>query len=310
MRIGSRGYLEQIQSNVARPAERLTRLYGQLTSGKRLHVLSDDPLAASRAVRGHAVLEEIEARKFVIRQGQQVLGAADGALGDIAQSLSKVNNLALQASAPYLEESERKALAAEIRGLSDQMVTLGNMQVQDKYIFAGSQTQTRPLEKAEGVSLPVLYHGNSQAPVYAIDTLQQAGVGFTGQRVFNYADGSGERAVDGVDTDVFSLLEDLATAIEAGDTAQSETLREQVTKCHASVVGLRGQVGVMTQRYERALSVAEAADLRTRELLAEEEDVDFAKAASEMEQQETIYQAALGLTSRLLEMPDLFDMPW
>lgn len=310
MRIGYRGYMSLIKSNVSRPADRLTDLYGQLTSGRRIQTPSDDPLAASRAVRGHALLSEIETRQFVIRQGQQLLSAADGALGGMGTSLSRVKDLGLQAAAPYLEAGERHALAMEVRDIADQLVVLGNTQVQDIYVFGGSQTGAPPLERSEGNLPPVLYHGNQQQLNYMLDSIQSAPAAFPGHYVFNFTDKSGGRPVEGADEDVFSLLNDLAGAIERGDMPQVTSYRDQVDACRTHIIAVRGQVGVATQRYQRAQAMSEEANLRTRELLSAEEDVDFAAAISDMQQQETIYRAALSLTGRLLEMPNLFEMPW
>lgn len=310
MRIGSQSSIQQVKTNLARPAARLGVLYGQLTSGKRLEKPSDDPVASARVVQGQAVLDELDSRKFVLQMGKQLIGAADGALGQISSSLSRCKDLALEGAAPTLNADERAAIAQEIRSLSASMVTTTNTQVQGQYIFAGTQTGTMPFEAVDDANLPVLYHGNHQQVIYTLTQSDSAPVGLTGSQVFNYPDATGTRPITGVDQDVFSLLGNLADAVQCGDVNALTDLGTQLSATYSHVVGARGQVGVIAQRYDRALNVADDTELRVKDLLGTDQDVDYASAISDLSREQTVYQAALSMTSKLLEMPDLFDLPW
>lgn len=310
MRIGSQSSIQQVKTNLSRPAERLGILYGQLTSGRRLARPSDDPVAAARVVQGQAALDELGSRKFVLQMGKQLIGAADSALGEIYGSLSRCKDLVLQGVAPTLQPDERRAMANEIRSLASSMVTAANTRVQGQYIFAGSQTNTMPFEADEDANLPVLYHGNHQQVIYTLTQTDTAPAGLTGSEIFNYPDATGTRPIDGVDQDVFSLLSDLADAVERGDVNAVTELSPDLEATYSHIVGLRGQTGVIAQRYERALNVADDTEVRVKELLSVDRDVDYASAISDLSREQTVYQAALSMTSRLLEMPDLFDLPW
>ena len=308
MRIGTRGYIDFIKTSLAAPADRLNTLYTQLSSAKRLQRLSDDPLAASRAVRSHAALTELNARRFVIQDGKALLGAADSALGEMSQSLDRCHTLSLQATSPSLGQSERDDLAQEVRYVISSLVASGNQEVHDNYIFSGSKTSTIPFEEVQGGSLPVIYHGNDQQRSYMINPAENVPVGFSGAEVFNFPDASGQRPLAGVATDVFSLLQNLADSIERGDTNQVNSLGQQVSLCYQHVVGLRGRMGVMSQRYDQALTTVEATDTRLRELLNNYEDLDYAGALVDLSKEQTIYQATLAATSKLMQLPSLFDM--
>lgn len=310
MRIGTRGTIEVLNRNIARPSDRMTRLFSQLTSGKRLEKLSDDPLAAMRAVRSQASLNEITARKYVLQQGEQLVGAADTALGEVADSLRECKSIALQGCTPQLGDDERAALAQQVRDLSTGMVMVANTEVQGQYIFSGSKTDTVPFDLDPSGNLPVAYDGNHQQLSYAINAYDRMPVGFTGAQVFNYPDATGVRPLSDVSRDTFSLLNDLADCIESGDVTQVGTLSTELDNTYSHVVGLRGQVGVMTQRYERATSLADEAEVRVKALLNTDRDIDYASAMVDLSQQQTVYQAALSVTSKVLEMPDLFDMSW
>ena len=157
MRVSSRGYIDVIKQSLTRPAEMLEQTQVRLSLGRRLLELSDDPLGASRVVRGHATLSELESRAKVVAEGKALLGAADQALGDMATSLRKCRDLALRAATPYLGDSEREAIAEEIRVTISRLIALGNEQVHGTYIFAGSYNNVMPFEETTSGAFPVRY---------------------------------------------------------------------------------------------------------------------------------------------------------
>ncbi|MBU0611489.1 MAG: flagellar hook-associated protein FlgL [Armatimonadetes bacterium] len=307
MRISNIGFANSVKRTLAAQADRIGTLYGQLSSGKRLQQPGDDPAATVRALRAHATLNELAARQTVARQGQQLIGATDTALGDLASTLSQAKDLCLQANTSTLTAAERGALAAQVRSLSASLVTTGNTEVQGQYLFGGSQISTPPLREDETANLPVLYCGDHQQLRYQAGPDEKLPVGLTGAEVFNYPDATGTRPVAGVDADAFSLLSDLADAIEAGDSQRLEQYGEQLDQLHAHAVDLRGQVGVIAQRWERVQERADSTATLLNQVLADDESVDVTAAIVDLSNLETAYQAALGLTAQMLQLPGLFD---
>ena len=76
------------------------------------------------------------------------------------------------------------------------------------------------------------------------------------------------------------------------------------------MVSVRGQTGVVSQRLGQAQSAATDADLRLNELLSNEESLDYSSALTDLSNLQTVYQAALSLTSQVLQMPNLFETGW
>lgn len=307
MRIASSGYIDTIKLSLSQATKRLDLLYAQLSSSKRLRQLSDDPLAAAQCVRFQAALKELQARKEVAQQAKQCLGATDTALNEIGQGLSQAYQAALRGQQSVLTASERQALATELRSLSQRLVTVGNTEIMGRYIFAGSRTDTRPFVQAEPANLPVLYQGNHVPLTYHISPEESVQASLTGAMVFNFPDAQGQRPLPEVNLDAFSLLEKMAQLLEQGDLNALEPCLDELKRLHAYVVGLRGQAGIQSQRCDRALNTIDLVEVQLREMLTEKESVDFASAIVELNTQQTIYQAALAATSRLLSIPGLFD---
>lgn len=307
MRISNQGFINTVKRNLAAPAEAMGRLYAQTSSGQRLQKLSDDPRAMVRALGAHASLKELDARRTVARQGQELVSATDTALGQVSDSLSQAKSLALRAATSSVGDSERVALAQQVRSLQSALVLAGNTSVGGHYLLSGSRTDTPPLQETTGGAVPVAYQGNHVALTYQVSAEQRTAVGFTGAAVFNYPDGGGERAVSAVDQDVFSTLSDLADAIETGDQEQLAQLTTNLDELHTHTLSLRGEAGVLAQRWNRTLSAADDTSVLLNQVLADEESVDYTSAIVDLSNLQTAYQAALSLTSQMLALPSLFD---
>jgi flagellar hook-associated protein 3 FlgL len=306
MRISNQGFINTIKRNLAAPSDEMGRLYAQTSSGKRLQKLSDDPQALVRALGAHASLKDLAARRTVAQQGQELLSVTDGALGQITESLSQAKSLVLRTANSSLGESERAALAQQVRSLQPKLVLAGNASAEGHYVFSGTRTDAAPLqETAAGVS----YLGNYTEVEYQVSPDQRTSVGLTGAEVFNYPDGSGQRAVTGVDQDIFTTLTEVAAAIETGDTQQLEQLAGDLDKLHVHTVNLRGEAGVLAQQWGETLSAADDTSILLNQVLANEESVDYTSAIVELSNLQTAYQAGLSLTSQMLRMPNLFDQP-
>lgn len=312
MRVSARSAATLLKTSLSRPAERIGRLYTQLSSGQRLTELSDDPLAAMRTVRLHSALASLDSQRSVLSAASRLLGAADTALGTMGEALQGCGSVALRAQSPTLGEAERRALAEQVRSYAATVQTAGNQSVQGVYVFGGTATDSSPLaaNSDPDSSFPVTYGGNDQALQYQVSPAETMPVSFSGAEVFNYAGSTGERAVAGVDTDVFSLLKDLADSLERGDTNRVADLAGQVDACREQVVNVRGRAGLLVQRQEAAGQACDWSELQLEDMRSAEEDVDLATAITDLRNEETAYQAVMGMVSQLLQLPSLFEVQW
>ena len=113
-----------------------------------------------------------------------------------------------------------------------------------------------------------------------------------------------------MDTDLFGLLDHIATAIETGDDTAIPALGEKLDALYKQVVEQRGVLGARALRVEDAIDSAGQAELSAREILGDTEDVDIASALVDLQHQQLCYQAALAATAQLAKIPTLFELGW
>jgi len=304
MRIGTQAFFQGASDTVARWQKELGAMTEALSSGKRISRPSDDPLGMTIVARSHTQLAAGQARERVFEMGQRTLRAAEGALGTVGDELRTVINAALRVLQPGSTGAALQAAASEIRSATETILTAGNAKAGDRYLFGGYQDRAVAFEKVAGV---VQYNGDSGQLSVPIGSNRTCPISVSGQDLFNYDGGSG-RAVPQVDADVFTLLEDLASALEAEDIDGARVLVDNVRILHQHTLESRAYLGASERRLQMNVDAIADSEIRLHEVLAEEESLDIAQVISEYAVSETSYQAMLNVLSRLMALPTIFDL--
>jgi flagellar hook-associated protein 3 FlgL len=307
MRISTKSYMDLLHQSVQKAEYRLGVLTQQIASGKRIQNPSDDPVGAGQALRAHAALEKSLSDQSTLDHALRINNALDATLGQMTYPLQTALDAALRATQIGLGETGLAACATEVRAAMEQLVTCGNAEFNGIYLLAGTDNRQPPLTTTSDPTDVVTYSGNEQAMQIVISPGRVAPLTMTGQYLFNFADGAGERPVQGVDESVFQVMDNLAAAIEADDSAGIAEYREKLTAMQRHILQARGVAGAYGLRLEQSLTLAKDTELQSRIVLAEIEDIDMMNALLEATQQQTFYQAALTATAQIARMPTLFD---
>jgi flagellar hook-associated protein 3 FlgL len=107
-------------------------------------------------------------------------------------------------------------------------------------------------------------------------------------------------------TSIFAQLDDLATALLAGNAAGIQTGLAAVTARMSTVSTAHADVGGAYKRIEQAQATIESQQLDLTSALSEVENVDIARASVNLNLQQMAYQAALASTARVMQ-PSLLD---
>jgi len=307
MRIATASYMDLLHQNIRDAEGKLSILTRQITSGRQIHAPSDDPIAASQALRAHGVLEANLGQQRVLERALQHNRALDDALGELSTPLRTAYNAAMKATQPGLGETGRLACAQEIESALSRLVSLGNFEFAGTYLLGGTDNRHAPLVQTADPDQPVQYTGNDIPMRISVAPGRSADITITGERLFNFADAGGNRAVSEVDADVFQVMSDLARDVRIGYENGIAQNMEKLDTLLRHAISMQGVVGAVGLRLEQSLDVARNLEVQTRTILAEVEDVDIVRALLEVEKSKLAYQAALTATAQMAQMPTLFD---
>lgn len=131
----------------------------QLSSGVRISSLSDDPLAAGRSSTLNTTLAQQDTFLSTTATVQSRMTASDSALAAVVTQLTSAVSLAVQGANDTQTTANRQAIAAQLSGIRDTVLTLANSSYNGSYLFAGSGTTTPIALAADGTPT---YSGDAQ----------------------------------------------------------------------------------------------------------------------------------------------------
>ena len=291
-----RSTLRNLQTNLSAMAN----LQGQLSSGSRISVPSDDPAATSQAMSLRAAGRQVDQYTRNATDGDSWLTTVDTALTTALSYLRNARDLVVQSGNGGLGQNSRDALADNIDGLRDGILAQANTQYMGRTVFAGTSNAGSAFTTTVDTTDP-----DNPVTVYAWTgnddgTVERRVGANTTVRV----DTDGKAAFgDGPDS-VFSLLTDISDALRAGqpvtDRLNDIDARMQQLLSAASSNGSRQKV------VEAMQSDLSNQTLTLKSQLSGVEDIDMAQVLMEIQMQETTYQGALSAGARVLQ-PSLLD---
>ena len=181
------------------------RALQQLTTGKRVNVASDDPAAASIEVQLAAQSSRYDQYLRSISSITGELQTIDSALNSGITLLQRALSLGVEGANGTMSPTDRTALANEIQGISQNILSLGNLTYNGKYVFGGTLDSQPPY--VDDGSGNITYQGNDSVNQVEIADGQMISINQPGTSLFSIPGAS-----------VFAALHDLQSALESGST--------------------------------------------------------------------------------------------
>jgi flagellar hook-associated protein 3 FlgL len=198
----------------------MVRYSEQVSTGRRINRPSDDPTGAALSLGFERRIADIERSAEAARSGRDTADGAAGVLEEVSSLVSQVRALMIQGMNGTLDPQSREAISSEVALLREQLVTLGNTRQGNRYLFAGSKTDTRPF--ADGPDGRVNYFGDNVQQEIRIGPGVGIPINVSGQSLFMLDQGSGP-SLSG-----FTGLAFGASASE-GEGSENVTVRHDAT---------------------------------------------------------------------------------
>jgi len=288
-------------ASLMRSLERLQHVQEQITTGRNYQLPSENPTAATQIVRFTSKVAEIEQYRLAISNGIAWNEMTSTVLTEIEDLLAEALDVSERFSNSAATSAERELAAATIESLLEELVMTANRSFKEKYILGGTRTLTAPFtaqydgdgELITGVSPNP--QGLTGVWSYRVSEVETMRMNTRGNEVL-------QPIGQGFEGDVFKVLVRLREAFEDGDFDAMATEEGELREAISRVVAINARVGSRVNRLE-----AMDADLETQVLTyegqrSELEDTDLAEAIVEFNTADTVYQAALASTARILQL--------
>jgi flagellar hook-associated protein 3 FlgL len=300
MRISTAMMAHSVQTYLGRATENMFKIQEQAASGLRINRPSDDPTGAQYAAVLRSAQAEVVQYQRNAEEGTQFLKTTDAALAGIVDMVRSARDSALAGAGNGASREARSALASNIEQISNAIVRVANSDEAGRFIFGGFKTVAPPFAVNAGAVPPVIYSGDSGIMMFQIGRASNVAVNLPGDQVFNM-NGEANPAMP----DLFSTLNDLKTALLAGDDVAINTATTQLDDHLARLISMRGEVGSRQQGMELAVNQLSAVEFSLKESLSKTEDADLVKVMIDLQQQQNTYQATVNVAA-ILSRPGLW----
>jgi len=190
----------------------------QMSSGKRINNLSDDPAAVAQLILNEGQTSDVDQYLANVTTVQNSMQVADSTLNSVVTALSQAISLGIEGSNGTLSASDQQSIATQVSGIESQVLALANTTYAGNYLFAGTAVTTQPFTQDSSSPSGVTYNGNGSTNSVQIGDGEYVPTNLSGSQVFTPSG-----------SDVFAALQGLVTALQSGGNVEGATTQlEQV----------------------------------------------------------------------------------
>ena len=287
MRVTAKITADNALFNIQRARTKLDKLNEQISSGLNINRPGDDPIGTRQLLDLDAKLKATAQYRSNIAKANVWQKVTDTALGGIASMVKQVRQLTSTIISGGNDPVIMASAVEQYKSLKKQIVDLGNTQLGDQYIFGGFETRQAPFTTADN-----LFHGTADALNVEINQGSTMQLNVTGDQVLLGTGSYGS-------VNILTQIDNLITAVAANDTvaiqAAATALDDGAKQVNNAIIDVAGKT-VRLDSMDKLL-VNNKNALET--IVSNVQNVDYAKAATELKQQQTALEAALSATAKV-----------
>lgn len=301
MRISTSMIFDAGVSSMNKQSASLLHIQQQIASGRRILTPADDPVGAAR------VLEVTQSRDILTQyttnqdSAMSALGLAEGQLESATEILQRVRELTIQAGGPSLTASSRQAIAVELRARYDNLMGIANAaDGQGQFQFSGYQGATKPFSGTADdliAGAEITYAGDDGQRRIQVSATRLLEVSDSGSDVFMRT-GNGES--------VFKTMATLIGQLELNDTTGLTTAITKFDQAGDNILRVRAALGSRMNEVEALGYLNQDLSLQYDQTLSKLQDLDYAKAISDLTLKQNQLEAAQESFSKISQL-SLFD---
>jgi flagellar hook-associated protein 3 FlgL len=320
-RVSENSSINSINYAVGKTKGRLEDLQMKGSTLKRISKPSDDPIGNTEllAIRSQSIDADQYMRNLNYAQTQ--LSYTENVLEEMTDILSKAKELAVgQASTLYGPEI-RQGVSKEIHQLRQQILSIANKRIGNRYLFSGQKVLTRPfdqngqyqgdknkinIEINKDVYVPININGDE---LFFTKGLQKKSAQKEDLDLKLDVDLNGDTSMvrkpasnqpEEVTVSVFDEMRALENALLTDNPQIVQSLLERLDSSLEKMVAFRTQIGALTNTVTNAESNIEKTKLVNASHKTRIEDADVAELFTDLQKEQTVLKAAYKASSNLM----------
>jgi flagellar hook-associated protein 3 FlgL len=280
--------LQRIKQSFAKTAQ-------QLSSGQAIVDIGDDPSGLTQVLGYQATISQNAQYVAQVNTADAQLESASTVLTTLGSDINRLLQLAEEGQGTGTTNTSQAAIAAEVDALRDNLISLGNTQVQGRYIFSGTDTTTKPFDSTGA------YAGNNNDISLQVSPSVSVVTNVPGDDLyFGGAGGQGSSA------DLLAQVASLSAALKANNTAGVATAYNNLQAISDRINSVVADVGSRQSGIADLKSGLTSFGNTLTTLKSSIQSVNYANAAVNLTSEAMAQQATLHVMSKANQQ-NLFD---
>ncbi len=290
-------------SDLSHIEDRISKTNQQVTSGVRVAQAVDDPSAVMPILQYQSQIDRLTQVSANLQHATTDLNTADAALQSASNVMDRLDSLATQGASSQATADNRTDLSVEVQSLENQLVSIANTSIGDRYVFGGDNPNVVPYTFDWSQPNGTVNNLTNSNPTYLSDgNGSKIAVGQTAAQIFDLRDANGNPAPG----NIFQAVHDLGQALANNNTTAIQNAIDSLKKGAAYL----GQVTVSYGNVENWVTQASdntASQLSSlQQALGSVQDVDMPTAITSLTADQTALQVSLSAHASL-SSKTLFD---
>jgi flagellar hook-associated protein 3 FlgL len=271
------------------------------STGRSYQTVSEDPVSAVKAMKIRRSLSRIEDYTSNIKEFEAISTERESGAAELSDILTDVSSLVQQGKTGTYSASDRESIATALRSYQETIFDIGNSSYSGKYVFGGEDEYTKPFTLDASGNL--LYRGTDvDTGTFAAETRSMdISEGTTVNTAYSGVSllGSGTDG-SGLPNNVYSLIGEIATAMENNDMTNMDAYTSKVTGLQESVTVQHAEIGAQCQFIEFFSDRLTATKTNLTERQTGLEGIDSAQAILNYNQASSAYDATLAMGAKII----------
>ncbi len=281
MQVSTNYLFDRASAQMSQLQNDLAKSQAQISAQKQVLNPSDAPDQAAAITRLKSVIGRNDTYSTALDTVQGRLETESTTLSSASDVLIRIKELAVQANNGTQGANSRTAIATEMKGLRDQLLSLANStDTTGNYIFSGSKVRT-PAFTADATGA-VSYQGDQTRMHVAIGDQRAIAVNRPGTNAFVRVV---RTASDGTTsgTGFFQSIDDLIKGVKDGTSTVMQRGLTEMDALHQGVVLAQAEAGTDLKVVDQQRAVLDDTKLTLKTVLSNVEDLDMATAITNMQ---------------------------
>ena len=291
-------YLDQLTGRLSQITATEQQLTNEISSGSRLSSLSQDPAAAGSNVSINAGIQQADSYHQASQTITGKLQVTDSTLSMVVSQLTQAISTTSLGNSGINTPSGLTAVATQLTGVRDELLSLANTSYLGSYLFGGSKSSVAPFSLDTSVDPSVVtYNGDSVQSVLSSPGGGSIPIDKPGNQVFTASTAS-----------VFGTINQLISDFSSGNVAAAAGTAASLTSALGVVTAQRASLDTSINRI-----AAQDTGLQQQstQLLVQQTNLtqaDTAVVATALSSSETQQTALQDVIAALEKQGNLFDM--